>query len=173
MNLARGEAFSRAQKAYERVAGIGPPPPPGRPDPAQEWQWKARNLARTLFQWENPNMEQIADIVGSMRGFLVTGLATSIAAPTDPECKGRAGYVRGHQVPVVLCPAFFSGSTEERVRTMVHESAHLAGIGQPEGESYCGLFDCQTSCGGFQSADSWAHFVNCLSGQPADSAAVP
>ena len=54
------------------------------------------------------------------------------------------------------------------MRTLIHEAAHLAGIGQPSGESYCVDFDCDSSCGDANSADSWAHFIHCLGGGTAD-----
>ena len=165
---ARRAAFIRTQTAYQRVAGIGPPPPPGRADPSIEWRLRARGLAETLFNWPDPNMDQVTEIVGRMRNYLATpSLATTRAAPTDKNCGNRAAYVVNLSPPIVLCPVFFKSSPEERTQTMVHEAAHLAGIGEPVGESYCAVFDCRTSCGGFSAADSWAHFVHCLSGQPA------
>jgi hypothetical protein len=65
-----------------------------------------------------------------------------------------------------LCPAFFRDPTanEERVRTMIHEAAHLAGIGKADAESYYPVFDCDSK-GEFESADAWMHYVQCLSGQ--------
>lgn len=171
INRARLGAFLRCQRAYERLAGIGPPPPPGRTDPAQMWQLQARRLARTIFG-EDLNMDQVTEIVGNMRSRLTPGLPVVIAPANDPDCGNRAGYVRGLRPPVVLCPAFFSSSPEEQIRTMVHEAAHIVGIGEPMGESYCGVFDCQTSCGGFYVADSWSHFVHCLSGQTPDEPEV-
>jgi hypothetical protein len=69
----------------------------------------------------------------------------------------------------VLCPAFFKQGPEEQIRTLIHESAHLAGIGKADtAESYCVIFNCEQSCGGFESADSWGQFVHCLSGQAPD-----
>lgn len=164
---ARLRAFVRCQIAYQKLAGIGPPSPPGRPDMTQEEQRRARNLARIIFGTDL-NMDQVTEIVGNMRNFLTPGLKAEAAAATDPNCASRAAYVVGHLQPIHLCPAFFSSTPEERARTMIHEAAHLAGIGEVAGESYCGVFDCNTSCGGFSVADSWAHFVHCLSGQTPD-----
>ena len=57
---------------------------------------------------------------------------------------------------------------------MFHKAAHMAGIGESHGESYCGWFyDCASSCGGFDVADSWGHFVHCAVGQPAQQNVVP
>jgi hypothetical protein len=122
-----------------------------------------------MFEWVNPNMDQVAEIVGEMRGRLAGGIATIGAPATDTECGGRAAYVVGLRPPIHLCPGFFSSSPEQRVRTMLHEAAHISRIGSSSlGESYCIDFDCETSCGGFDSADSWAQFVHCLSGQTPD-----
>jgi hypothetical protein len=168
IEAARAAAWGRVFNALQKVQGIGPPAPEGREDPGPDMRLQARRLAIQLFGWDPPNMDQIADILGQMAQALMPGLKTTTAAASDKECGSRAGYVVGHTPPVVLCPAFFASSAEEKIRTMVHESAHIAGIGQPNGESYCGVYDCQTNCGGFSSADAWSHYVHCLSGQTAD-----
>jgi hypothetical protein len=174
---ARAAAWSRVFRAYTRLAGIGPPPPPGQERAAELGrladQLELRNLARTLFQWDPPNMAQITEIVSAMRDRLAPGLATVRAPASDPECGARGAYVVGLRPPVHLCPAFFRGSAEERIETMIHEAAHMAGIGEPHGESYCGLYDCASSCGGFDVADSWGHFVHCAAGRPAQQNVVP
>lgn len=169
IDAARRAAAIRCQVAMHRVRGIVPPGQGERIDPALEMSVRARSLARTMFQWDDPNMEQIGDVISSMVNFLTSGVDVKVAAAGDSECGTRAAYVRGLRPPIVICPAFFSSNSEQRVRTMIHESAHLARIGSAAlGESYCVDFDCATSCGGFDSADSWAHFVHCLSGQKAD-----
>jgi hypothetical protein len=173
IDTARFGAHVRCQSAFERTAGIGPPPPPGRADPAEMWRRQALRYARIMFRSDNPNMEQVADIVGSMRSFLTPSLQVMIAQTGDTECGNRSGYVRGLRQPIVLCPNFFNSSPEEQIRTMVHESAHLARVASSGlGESYCVIFDCVTSCGGFNSADSWSHYVHCLSGQPAEEEVI-
>jgi hypothetical protein len=169
IEAARRAAAIRCQTAMFRVRGVVPSGPPGGIDPASEMALRARSLARVMFNWDNPNMEQIGDIVGSMVNFLTSRVPVMIAGAGDPDCGNRDGYVRGFRPPIVLCPKFFSSSAEQQVRTMIHESAHLARIGSADpNESYCVDFDCATSCGGFDSADSWAHFVHCLSGQTPD-----
>ena len=63
---------------------------------------------------------------------------------------------------------FFSGSAEQRTRTLLHESAHLAHIGSADAaETYLPTWDCEAP-GGFDSADAWGQYVNCLSGQAPD-----
>jgi len=166
---ARRAAAIRCQTAMFRVRAIVPAGPANAVDASAEMAARARSLARLMFDWNDPNMEQIGDIVGSMVTFLTSGVQVMIAAAGDPECGQRAAYVRGLRPPIVLCPTFFASSPEQRVRTMIHESAHLARIGSAAlGESYCVDFDCATPCGNFDSADSWAHFVHCLSGQTPD-----
>lgn len=168
MEEAKFLGFIRCQRAYERLAGIVPPSPPGRPDMTQVWKMKARSLAIKLFGTSNPNIDKITEIVFKMRNKLSSPLNMVKALSSDAKCGNRAGYVIDYKPPVYLCPLFFSGSREERIRTMIHESAHLAGVGEPIGESYCVYFDCETSCGDANVADSWAHFVHCLSGQIPD-----
>ena len=158
----------RAQTALIRIGGIVPPGPAGRGDPQAQMRARARSLAQMMFEWENPNMEQIADIVGSM----VTHLGNPdvrVAGNNDPQCGSRAAYVLDLSPPIVLCPVFFSDTAEERVRTMIHESAHLARIGTGDlSESYCIVLDCAKTCGGFSAADSWSHFIHCLSDEKPD-----
>jgi hypothetical protein len=173
IDAARRSAAIRCQIAMFRVGGIVPPGPERRIDPSIEWRRRARSLAQVMFEWENPNMEQIQDVISSMVNFLTLGVQIMIAPNNDPECGTRAAYVRGLRPPVILCPTFFNNSPEQQARTMIHEAAHLARIGGADlGESYCVDFDCVTSCGGFDSADSWAHFVHCLSGQVPDQPTV-
>ena len=186
---ARAAAFIRVLLARDRVGGLGPPSPlapstgplapspmAGQPYPdiqAYESKQKARRYASLFFEWENPNMDQIHDILDHMLTALSPSVAVTRAAPNDPECGSRAGYVVNHRPPIVLCPAFFSSSPEEQIRTMVHESAHVAGIGHPKGEGYCAVFDYSGPCpGGFDSADSWAQFVNAVTDRPPDKPAT-
>jgi Domain of unknown function (DUF4157) len=168
IEAARSAAAIRSQVALFRVSGTVPPGPPGRPDPGDAMRRRAQALAKTMFEWDRPNMEQIEEIVSNMVSRLMNP-QVMVAAPGDTECGSRAAYVRGLRPPIVLCPAFFNGTPEQRIRTIIHEAAHLARIGNAGlGESYCVIFDCTTSCGGFDAADSWAHFIHCLSGQAAD-----
>lgn len=133
--------------------------------------YKARNLAQIKFDWADPNMEQISDILGGMGAGLIS-IDVKAADTSDPECGLREGYVRNHRAPIVLCPRFFkhSSNTEGRIRTMIHEMAHVKGIGKADiNEQYFPVFDC-TSKGEFESADSWANYVHCLSDQIPDKA---
>jgi hypothetical protein len=167
---ARRAASIRTQTALMRLRGIVPAGPPGSA-PEQQMRLRARRLAQVMFQWADPNMEQIEEVVSKMVSHLASA-PVMIAGKNDPECGSRGAYVRGLQPPIVVCPSFFN-DTEQQIRTMIHEAAHLARIGSASlGESYCVVFDCATACGGFDSADSWAHFIHCLSGQTADKPTV-
>jgi hypothetical protein len=167
VTTARTAAFIRCQNAHQQLAGIVVPGPHAD-ERVREGQLRARGLVLRIFG-EELNMDQVTEVVGSMRNRLTPGLQIQRAAASDPECGNREAYVRGLRPPIVVCPKFFRSSPEQRARTMVHEAAHLARIGSATlGESYCAFYDCQTSCGGFDSADSWSHFVHCLSGQTPD-----
>jgi hypothetical protein len=171
VEAARAEAAIRAQVAYTRVAGIGPPPPPGYTDPALEAKQRARILARKMFGGD-PDMARVEEGVGHMRSrLLAPGPPVMCTAASDPLCYNKA-YVVDFHAPVYLCPSFFTGGGEERVRTLLHESAHLSGIGTSKSESYCAIYACEGSCGGMDTADSWAQFVHCLSGAAPDPATV-
>ena len=174
IEAARHQAFIRCQRAYEILSGITPASPfdrPGYPTRNQLDQAGAWTLARRLFG-EAVSLDQLTEIVGQMRSRLTPGLVIEAAPAGDAQCSNRAGYVTGMRPPVRLCPTFFTDSAEQQVRTMIHEAAHLVRISEASGESYCGMYDCQTSCGGFNTADTWAHFIHCLSTGRADSAAL-
>lgn len=165
---ARRAAAIRCQRAGFQTKGIVPPGRGGRDDPAARARLRARAMARRIFG-QAMNMEQVGDIVMEMGHRLAGPSLTFTCAPqTDSNCGSRAGYVVGNRPPVYLCPGFFGGSAEDRIRTMVHEAAHVAGIGEAMGETYCPIFDCDSTCGGFDVADSWSHFVHCMSGQTPD-----
>jgi hypothetical protein len=177
---ARLGGFLRAFAAFTRVAGIGPPPPPGRIDPNEVHRRRARELAVEIFNNPNPDMDDIGDTLGDMKNRIASP-ATPIAFAhfPDPRCGNRSAFVVGNRIPIVLCPRFFGGNEEQRIRTMVHESAHLTGIGDPDGEAYYLQFndvneDPQIVQGSPRSnnradfADTWAKYVNSVTGQPAD-----
>lgn len=174
IEAARGAAAVRTQLAYFRTAGIGPGTPDNRPDIASyERRQQALHLATRMFNWDPPNMQQVGEIVNKMITYLAPGANCQVAGAGDPQCGTRSGYVAGHQLPIVLCPGFFKESAEQQVRTLMHEAAHVVGIGNADvGESYCVVFDCEHGCGGFDSADSWAQYVHCMSGQTADKPEV-
>lgn len=156
---ARRAAAIRAQTAMFKASGV---------QGAGDLQ-EATRLAQVKFDWANPNMNQISEVLSGIGGGLVT-VDVKVAGPGDPDCGSRAGYVRGHRPPIVLCPGFFAdpANNEGRIRTMVHEMAHVKGIGQADaGEQYFPIFDC-TSKGAFEAADSWANYVHCLSGGTPD-----
>jgi hypothetical protein len=133
----------------------------------------AKRLAQIKFDWPDPNMEQIGGVLAGMGGGLVT-VDVKVAGAGDPECGTRSGYVRGHAPPIVLCPGFFKdpADNEGRIRTLIHEMAHVKGIGKADvAEQYYPIFDCDSK-GAFEAADAWANYVHCLSGQQPDKPPV-
>ena len=166
---AKSSAAIRTQVAYFRLKL----PTPGPPD--RDWtevkQYRAYILARKIFgeDLNMRDMDRVKKIVEDMRDWLSVAILSIVCSGMeDRNCGNRPAYVIDKRPPIRLCPAFFSNTPEQRIRTLIHEAAHLAGIGKAFGESYCVIYDCENSCGGFDSADSWAHFVHCLSGQLPD-----
>jgi hypothetical protein len=161
-----------------QVVNIGPPPPPGRVDPFPARLLRARSLAMDIFNNPNPDMDDIGSELGDMRNRLMTN-SIVVAHFPDPRCGFRSAFVVGNRVPIFLCPQFFAANDEWQIRTMVHESAHLTGVGDPNGEAYYSRFntlneDPQIVFGTPLSnnranfADTWAKYVNAVTGQPAD-----
>lgn len=162
-NRAQRAAFSRAFTAWTEITAV---------DTSDEEmrkleQFQAKFIAKELFDVESPPMEEIADVMGTLKSKLGgKGIAFVCAATDDPYCSRRAAYVSDSRPPIHICPGFLDRSEEERIRTMVHEAAHLTRfqgvfIGE-QVESYCGLMTCGFSCGGYDTADSWSHLALCL-----------
>jgi hypothetical protein len=180
ISRARFGGFQRTFSAFMRVAGIGPPGPGDRIDPNLVNRMRARSLAMAIFNNPNPDMDDIGDTLGDMKN-RIAGPSTPIdrAHLPDPRVGDRTAFVVGNRVPIFLCPRFFAGADEQRIRTFVHESAHLTGIGDPNGEAYYLRFNARnedpqivvgapsrTTRADF--ADTWAKYVNAVTDQPED-----
>jgi hypothetical protein len=177
---ARLGAFQRTFSAFMQAAGIGPAPPPGRVDPNAANRQRARDLATAIFDNTNPDMDDIGEELGDMKNRLASpNLPIERAHFPDSRIGGRTAFVQGNRVPVFLCPQFFGTTDEARIRTFIHESAHLTGVGDPQGEAYYLQFnsrneDPQIVVGNPTSrkredfADTWAKYVNAVTRQPDD-----
>ena len=135
---ARVGGFQRTIAAFLQVGGNSiPAPTPGRIDLNEVNRRRARDLAIAIFNNSNPDMDDISQVLGEMKDWTTQpNLPIELGHFPDPRCGNRDAFVVGNRVPIILCPRFFGGSEEQRIRTMVHESAHLTGVGDPQGESY-------------------------------------
>jgi len=160
---ARRSAAIRSQVATDRARGVHPTT--GDRDRREAESTSYRVIDSELdFDQVVEVSENIRDKVSNM------GLRVSCESARNPNCAVRSAYVEDLSPPIHVCPGFFESSAEQRTRTLIHESAHLTGIKEKgDAESYCVLFDCQTRCGDFYTADAWAHFIHCAAGQPADA----
>jgi hypothetical protein len=170
MEEARASAYVRVQRALQSVRGVAATVPKTNPNDqdlaAIEARLESTRLAQVLFKWDNPNMSQVEEILGKMTSALRPGASIVEAKASDPKCVDWTAYTTVGTPPITFCPKLAARSLEERIENLVHESAHAAGIGQLKGEGYCFTFDCNSVCGnGFATADAWAHYVHCLSGQ--------
>ena len=167
IETARKSAAVRTQVATDRARGLHPST--GASD--------KREAQRLFDKIVDPNVDfdQVIEVSESIRN-RVSSPDLKVQCETDknPNCAVRTAYVENLSPPIHFCPAFFQTSTaEQRIRTLVHESAHLSRIKQEgDAESYCVSFDCDSNCGGFGVADGWAHFLHCASGEKADEVEV-
>ena len=160
-------ASLRCQLAVFQLSGAVAPVP-GR-DTSGIALRRARFMVRKIFG-KYLDMTQVQEIVSEMRDKLMSPSLNFICDnASDNDCEIWNAYVVGNRGAIHLCPGFFSSSSEQKIRTLIHEAAHLSGIGEANGESYCTIFDCESTCGGFNVADSWAHLVHCLSSQSPDT----
>lgn len=164
IETARRAAAIRSQLATDRTRGI-------HPTTGERDRREAEQAAYRLIDGD-VDFDQVAEITESVRDRVSSpSLRAVCESSNDPNCTVRSAYVQDLHPPIHICPAFFdTSSAEQRIRTLIHESAHLVGVReQGDSESYCVLFDCDTNCGGFYAADSWAHFVHCVAGETPDA----
>ncbi len=121
---ARRTAFARTVSSRLKTVGVTAPGPSGGIDSSQVAQLESRFVAQRMFDWEQPNMGQVGDILGTMITHLSPGMKWEASAQ-DKVCKERkfTAYVVGHRPPIHLCPRFFTSGPEQQIRTLVHESA--------------------------------------------------
>ena len=184
---ARIGAFQRCQTAHQRMVGFGPPAPtPNRVDPNEVFKQRALESARNNFDQADLELEDldndapIPTTVGKMKNILASPSLPTVNVPSsDPRSNLRAAFVIDSRPPIHLCPQFFATTDEQRIRTLIHEAAHLARIGDPQGEAYYSRYNCQNESPDIivgqprtnrraDQADTWAKFVNCVSGQAPD-----
>ena len=163
---ARAGAASRTLAAYRKLTGLGAADPQ---QSAAEWT-QARSLAQKLLGFTGIEMDRVKTVVTDMLNHLKPdSFSTVSAVPGDLLCEAWPAYSTLGGSVVTLCPAFFDASSDEqRIRLLIHESAHLAGIGSPAAEEYCTEYNCEDPCGDKDSADNWAQFAHCLSGATPD-----
>jgi hypothetical protein len=174
-------AKSRVFSVQQTFAEIAPPGPDGSNYLAESRKRDLDVLGRTIFgaDYEKTDVDYY---IRGMRDVLLAKPVIACSTGADAHCGGRDGYVMTGQRTIHVCPNFFNSNTggtavdrsapaaEQRVRTLVHESAHVAGISEHDGkESYCAFFTCDASCGaGANVADNWSQWVHCGSGQAPD-----
>ena len=158
---ARARAFHRVNIAYLRINGTSPS--------FNQTEEMAR--IHGMIAPDIVNFEQIVEIVGSIMNRLGSDSNIEIG-PEITQCTGEmgwVGYVTGNRLPIHLCTRFFKSTPEEQVRTLIHEAAHAAGIGEPGAESYFALYDCGFGTSdNWLVADAWSRYIHCLSGQTPD-----
>lgn len=190
---AAGEALKRVWRAKTAYAGIGPAMDDRQAYELARERRRAEGLETAIF---GKNDTDISFYLTSMYVNLMERNRDIRCAPaSDKECGVmREAYVRSSERKVIwVCPNFFQNdpkakaaidasakAAEQRARTLVHESAHTAGISESSaGESYCAYITCDSGCGdgggpgkGTNVADNWSAFVHCAGGQAADAVPV-
>lgn len=162
LNRARLAAQRRVQQAYLKLNGTNP-------THGQQWQREGLLLAKKLIATSINNINDVVDKLSTMH--TVLGSANRFTTQFDPQyCNSWTAYYNRLDRKIHTCPRFFTNRTaagnEERIRTLIHEAAHAAGVGESGGESYIMVYDCSTTYNDINVADSWAHFVHCLLGLP-------
>ena len=162
----RQQAMFRVQAAYLRVNSVHPSLAGAE---RQEALVVGRNTLKNTLSPDE--LDSVGTYLSRMMGALTSGEIT--LGPEIAPCNQWSGYVLDRRLPIHLCRRWLTSTPEEQIRTLVHESAHASGIGEPKGETYEAVFDCSARNADLQNvADAWGHFVHCLSGQTPDSAAV-
>jgi hypothetical protein len=191
ISTARVAAFQRCFIAHQRVVGVFPSPnDPKRVDPNLPFRLRALESARKIFDQPDLDLSDLdgdstlAITLGKMKNILANGSLPTVIVPSSDRkrCGFREAFVDRLRAPVFLCPQFFATTDEQRIRTFVHEAAHMAGIGDPEFESYYSRYNClneppdqsfaidqqQRIVKRVDHADTWSKFVHCVTDQPPD-----
>jgi Domain of unknown function (DUF4157) len=155
---ARSEARARVNRAVKRMTS---PTPALRSYIVQQ--------ARTSFAGHAPAYEAILATLTTMQGLLAgTNLRVEGAACNDHDCYsgGVMAYVpAAGQQPVYVCMRSFNPSVRRRLAgTLIHESAHVAGVATEDSrsETYCDNAGCGDACLPPEHADAWRHFADCV-----------
>lgn len=175
---AKMSAVARIQTAKFTLDAIGPAGPRGQTNQAvANRQRAAQDTSRAIFGREADDLDFSRVLLQMTSRLNSPQTRYSCEAANAQGCRSNAGFVvSSDRNTIHLCPRFFTGSAEQRIRTLVHESAHQAGIYVQGSEGYCPIYDCRTPCGAGQSetyqADNWSQLVHCASGQRPDAAQV-
>src|SRR5262249_26876800 len=133
IETARARAFGRCFIAQQRLTN----------PPNDLIRHRARMAAENIFNLQNPDMNDIGATIAEMQKWLLPGFfQTAHAARDDKRCSQFAAFVVNNRPPIRLCLRFFKTSDEQRIRTLIHESAHLTGIGESDGEAYYSRYNC-------------------------------
>jgi hypothetical protein len=160
---AKGMAAGRVQSVYFAVTGVNPAN-----------HRRVNEIAQAMIG-ADIDKYNVDDVLRSMNATLLSPQLTyNCPAKSAKGCKVNAGFVEPGKYAINLCPRFFTDSAEQRVRTLVHESAHVAKVYVVGEEAYCVAYDCRNACekgsNQWNTADNWSHFVHCASGQTPDKA---
>jgi hypothetical protein len=173
---AKMSAVARIQTAKFTLDAIGPSGPRGQANQAvANRQRAAMDSSRAIFGSEAGELDFSRILLQMTSRLNSPQTRYSCERAGAQGCRSNAGFVvTNDRNTIHLCPRFFTGSAEQRIRTLVHESAHQAGIYVAGSEGYCPIYDCRTACGAGQSesyqADNWSQLVHCASGQRPDAA---
>lgn len=193
----RTAAMARLEKGYNRIAhavaaaeefgkSSGKLPPRERTRAAKEVKALSKAYVvpfKKIFS-VNPKYELL---LGTFDQMYINLREAAIAChPSETkECGGSDGSTgRGAytlcnseacEPTIHLCPGALNASEndeappeEKLVRHLIHESAHLTGVGLGlKNEPYCFPFTCDGRCGRPEhTADGWSHYAYCMSLEP-------
>ena len=125
------------------------------------------HISEQLFQKNFP-VDQARKSLDSVYGNLQTVAIDNVLAGTNlrpvsalAEGCEKGAIAPGKDLPLHLCPRFFEIGVSDQSRAVLREMFHMAGIGGPADQE-CTKVDCETSCGGAASANTWVKYVECM-----------
>jgi|GEM_PF-3668205 len=155
---ARKKARFRVQRAHHKLSGT-------HPSMGKKWQHEGHMLAKKLID-PTIKLSELRSVISTMHTVLSAEKRFTIKSESK-YCKVWGAYYSGKDRLIHTCPKFFKQSPEQQIRTMIHESAHAAGIVSKGPENYIIGYDCKSpSKPNFYMADYWAQYVHCLIGLP-------
>jgi len=164
ISRARGAAFSRSFRVFEILSGIRPVASISGASDMRDLQVRRMlGMAEQIFGTPI-DQDSLAENIGDMRYRLTPGIDVQPMPSADSNCTGNAHYVVDMRPPIRLCPEFFGLASSDQEKTFLRVAAQLVRLDNSLPISLCASSGCNTACGGFNNADTWAKYITCASG---------
>jgi len=153
INPAIAQAADWAKKANERVAS----------DAFLTSGFEVARIVEGIFDNKFPitrARHTLAAADTQMAG--LTPVNFRLVSALVPGCEDDAAITPATILPLELCPEFFQMNTPNQSWALLRGALHLTGVGGAGKDHECPTDSCTKSCGGQESAETWARLTRCI-----------